>query len=43
MKRSQINPMPEYFDHYINLVADVELSDAFNETIRQLNEVDKNL
>jgi DinB superfamily len=43
MRPSQINPMPEYFDHYINLVADIELSDAFDDSIRQLNEVDKDL
>ncbi len=43
MRRSQINPMPQYFDHYINLVADVELSDAFDDSIRQLNEVDRTL
>ena len=37
MKKSDINPMPEYFDRYINLVADVELSMAFDESIRQLD------
>jgi uncharacterized damage-inducible protein DinB len=40
MKRSQINPMPEYYDRYINLVADVDLSEAFNESIAQLNALD---
>lgn len=43
MKKSDINPMPEYFDRYINLVADVELSEAFDDSIRRLNEVDRNL
>ena len=43
MKRSQINPMPQYFDRVINLVADVELSDALDDSIRQLNEVDRDL
>lgn len=35
--------MPEYFDRYINLVADVELSEAFDKSIRQLDELDANL
>jgi hypothetical protein len=43
MKRSQINPMPQYYDHYINLVADVELSEAFDQSIKQLNELDRDL
>lgn len=36
MKKSDINPMPEYFDRYINLVGDVELLDAFDDSIEQL-------
>lgn len=28
MKRSQINPLPQFFDRYINLVEDVELVDG---------------
>jgi len=43
MKKSEINPMPQYFDRYINLVADVELSEAFDESIAQLNKLDKDL
>lgn len=43
MKKSDINPMPEYFDRYINLVADVELSQAFDDSVMQLDELDKNL
>ncbi len=43
MKKSDINPMPPYFDRYINLVADVELSEAFANSIRQLHELDGNL
>jgi hypothetical protein len=43
MKKSDINPMPEYFDRYINLVADVELAQAFDDSIRQLDELDVNL
>lgn len=42
MKRSDINPMPEYFDRYINLVADSELAQAFDDSIGQLNELDAN-
>ena len=43
MKKSDINPMPQYYDRYINLVADVELSQAFDDSIKQLNEIDRNL
>ncbi len=41
MKRSQIDPMPQYYNYYINLVADVELSDAFDQSIRQLDELNR--
>lgn len=41
MKRSDINPMPEYWDRYINLVPDVELSQAFDDSIRQLDQLDR--
>jgi uncharacterized damage-inducible protein DinB len=40
MKRSEINPMPEYYDRYINLVADVDLSQAFDDSLAQLNSLD---
>ncbi len=40
MKRSEINPMPEYYDRYINLVADIELSQAFDDSLAQLNALD---
>jgi len=43
MKRSDINPMPPNFAKYITLVADVELAQAFDESVRQLNELDKHL
>jgi hypothetical protein len=43
MKRSDIDPMPQYFDRYINLAADVELSQAFDASAGQLNELDRNL
>ncbi len=35
--------MPEYYDRYINLVDDVEIAQAFDDSIRQLNEPDANL
>ena len=35
--------MTQYYSHYIHLVADVELSAAFDESIRHLDEVDRDL
>lgn len=35
--------MPEYYDRYINLVADVELAQAFDDSIEQLDDLDANL
>lgn len=35
--------MPEYFDRYINLVADIELTQAFDESLRQIDALDKDL
>ena len=32
--------MPEYFDRYINLVGDVELLDAFDDSLEQLKNLD---
>ena len=43
MKKSDINLMPQYYDRYINLVADVELSQAFDESITQLSELNRDL
>ena len=37
MKRTDINPMPEYFDRYINLVDDVELKEALAISLNELN------
>lgn len=42
MKKSDIKSMPPYFDRYINQVAEVELAQAFEDSLRQLNELDKN-
>jgi DinB superfamily len=41
MKKSDINPLPEYFDRYINLSDDIELSEAFEKSLEQLNNLDK--
>lgn len=41
MKRSDINPMPQYWDRYINLAPDVELSEALEDSIQQLNALDR--
>ena len=43
MKKSDINPMPTYFDRYINLVADVELQRAFADSVQQINDLDESL
>ena len=44
MKPSDIHPMPEYFDRYINLVEDVDLKDAFQNSLEVLDKIDqKNL
>ena len=36
MKRSEINPLPEYFDRYINKCDDIELLDAIDLSITEL-------
>lgn len=36
MKKDQINPMPEYFDRYINKTDDVTLEEAFEISLREL-------
>jgi len=43
MKKSDINPMPEYFDRYINRVETVELRQAFVRSGQQIEQLDKNL
>jgi hypothetical protein len=43
VKRSDINPMPQYYGALINLIPDVELQIAFDESVRQLDEMDRDL
>lgn len=40
MKKSEINLMPEYFDRYINVVPDIELSQAFDKSLEQIETFD---
>ncbi len=35
--------MPQYFEKYINQVDDLELSQAFDDSIKTLDELDKDL
>jgi hypothetical protein len=39
MKRSDINPLPVYFDRYINQIEDIELSDALQQSLAELDAV----
>ncbi len=43
MKRSEISPKPGFFEKYIDLVDDVELSEAFNMSLQQINGLDLTL
>lgn len=44
MRKSDISPMPPYFGRYIKLVEpDVELKQAFDESLRQLDALNRNL
>lgn len=40
MKRSDIKQLPEYFANYVNLVDDIELADAFDKSLRQIDDLD---
>lgn len=40
MKRSEISPKPGFFEKYIDLIEDVELSDAFDISLQQINALD---
>ena len=41
MKRSDIYPLPDYFDRYIQLVDDVELDEAFRISLDELAGLDR--
>ena len=40
MKRSDIKEFPEDFEYFIKLVDDIELSDAFDKSLRQIDNLD---
>ena len=40
MKRSDIKEAPEYFENFINLVDDIELADAFDKSLKQIDDLD---
>lgn len=40
MKKSAIKQLPSYFDRYINLVEDIDLKEAFDQSIQQIDEFD---
>jgi hypothetical protein len=40
MKKSDIKEFPEYFDYYINLNEDIELTEAFKKSLNQIDEID---
>lgn len=40
MKKSEITEFPEYFEYYINLNDDIELAEAFNKSLQQIDDLD---
>ena len=40
MKKSDINEFPEYFDYFINLNKDIELPEAFENSLKQIDAID---
>lgn len=40
MKKSDIKEFPEYFEYYINLNKNIELEEAFNNSLKQIDEID---
>src|SRR5580765_7117418 len=41
MKKGEIKIMPEYYNRYIDLIPDIELSQALNDTIDELQSLNK--
>lgn len=42
MKRSDIKPMPEYFDKYINLAKDISLMEALKNSLKDVKDLNLN-
>lgn len=40
MRKSDIKEFPEYFDYYINLNDELELADAFDKSLKQIDDID---
>lgn len=40
MKKSAIYPIPEHFGRYIKMVDDVELDEAFEQSVQQIDQID---
>jgi len=40
MKKSDITKIPDYYDRYISLVEDIEILDAFDKSIEQIQQID---
>ncbi|WP_461055947.1 DinB family protein [Spirosoma arcticum] len=40
MKKSDITEFPEYFDYYINLNQNIELAEAFDKSLKQIDDMD---
>ncbi|MEZ5346586.1 MAG: hypothetical protein R2681_13630 [Pyrinomonadaceae bacterium] len=36
MKRSDINDLPEDYGYYVDLIDDIELSEAFDKSLKQI-------
>lgn len=40
MRKSTIKRLPDYFDYYINLNEDIDLEEAFNKSLNQIDELE---